>query len=95
MHGGSGPESKGTAMSGELRAEQLPVTWWSTRVVQLGGRKHGLGTETKNVGGLFAGSFAGKAWEGASVARVGCREERGPASFSPFFFRKWESPECV
>ena len=32
MHGGSGPESKGTKMSGELRAEQLPVTWWSTRV---------------------------------------------------------------
>ena len=61
----------------------------------LGGRKHGLRTETENVGDLSAGSFAGKAWEGAGVARVGCREERGPASFLPFFSHKWESPECV
>ena len=36
MHRGSGPELKGTKMSGESGAEQSPVTWRSTRVAQWG-----------------------------------------------------------
>ena len=58
------------------------------------GWKRGLRAETENGGDGFA-SFAGKAWDGASAARVGCREERGPASLLAFLSPKWESHKCV